>query len=106
MNDTKVERGNAVSPYFISWDEYGTRYRLFAFPLLSFAEPVREALGVKPEAVLVTLWWGGNLVSPTAMFNAGGGPLVDAYIGEKLGIRGEDLASVGPKLRALLVRPG
>ncbi len=100
----QVERGQPVVPYFIAWSQFGTRYRIFALPLLAFESGVREEVGVGPTAVLVTLWGGGP--SKSAIFNAGGGLLVNTYIGEKLGIQGEDLEAVGPQLRAMLVREG
>ena len=101
--DVKVTRGAEVSPYFIAWSQYGTRYRLFALPLKSFEQDVREEVGAGTTATLVTLWGGA---CSSAIFNAGGGPLMNTYIAQKLGIDGEDLAAVGDKLRALLVREG
>lgn len=98
-----VIRGKETAPFFVAWDEFGTRYRLFAMPLVGFEPSVREEIGTNSTGVLVTLWLGKSGVS--AVFNAGGeSPLVDHYIGERLSIDGEDLQAVAPKLRAMLLR--
>lgn len=99
-----LERSTPGSAFFVAWSEQHTRYRLFALPLGLFNAGVREEVGATPSAVLVTLWFSGQ--GKSALFNAGGASaLVDGYIGKKLEIAGADLAAVGPKLRALLVRP-
>jgi hypothetical protein len=101
----QTNQGNPVSSYYVAWDEFGTRYRLLLTPLAGLGPEAWEDLGCSPLSIQVTLWPGSN--GRSALFKAGTDqPLVDAYIGEKLRIRGEDLEAIGRKLRPLLRRPG
>lgn len=104
LDEMTIDKSNHQPSYFVSWNEFGTRYRLMLTPIAAFGLTVWRDLGVAPEAVLVTLIWPGSQ-SPSAFFNAGtAGVLVDDYIGSKLGVSGEDLQAIAPKLRAVLVR--
>lgn len=100
----RVELGDKVRPVFMSWDEFGTSYKLIAVPFGSaFSEMPRGALGAGERSCLVTLWVGKT--GRTALINHSGEHLASGYVAQLFSIAGEDLAAVTPKLRALLCRP-